>query len=678
MIPRLIEREELHLEASVAGLRERYTSGETQQTIHVWWARRPHSAMRALVMFSLLRENSGVSLADAFNPTKIDRVRAQLFAAYGRKPKVLDPFGGGGTIPFEASYLGAESYSMDTNAMAALIQNANLVYSAALRESGTMDLLRATGDRALSMLSESSAMLFPQRINNVMTYIWSYQVECAECSRTFSISKRPWLSKKKGRTTFHSTKADAPIVCDVGEPPASNWNGRNGSVCCPHCNAMRQATLKSTSDLMCAAVYSNGRPGKCFRPAQRADMPSETLLRKTEHGVLKRLQKRLPETQIPKWSGIINPSVYGMETHSDHLNRRQRCVMLLLIEALTTLHASNVKSHGFEIARFVTCALAGLIDQLVDWNSRLSMWIPQNEQVGRGLCGPGVAMLWDYAETDPVGKGPSNLHAKLDRIMRGVEALAGLPSAVNVKLGSAMELPYPEETFDAVITDPPYYDNVFYAPLADFIYPWKRLLLEDITPEFFKCDLTDGVNELVSSTIRAGSSEKAHARYCTMFNQALSEAARVLKKDGIFSLVYSHASVNGWSALVEAFQRSKFTVQSAQPLAIERKARPRAMTSEAVNTCIVFVSHLNGRKKKVTHDKAVELFKARLSLEFLNELRSLGWNESDAGIALFARLLTPLCNMAFSNLDIGALVIEAGALVSTVCPGFQLVNRRSL
>jgi putative DNA methylase len=342
---------------------------------------------------------------------------------------------------------------------------------------------------------------------------------------------------------------------------------------------------------------------------------------------------------------------------------------LLLIEAIKTLHESNVKTHGFEIARFVTCALSGLVDQLVDWNSRLSMWIPQNEQVGRGLCGPGVAMLWDYAETDPVMKGPSNLHAKLNRIVRGAEALKELPSPVKVSIGSAMDLPYPDGFFDAVITDPPYYDNVFYAPLADFIYPWKRMLLEDITPEFFKCELTDGDNELVSSTIRAGSSEKAHARYCTMLNRAITEIARVLRKDGIFSLVYSHASVNGWSALVEAFQRSNFTVQSAQPL---------AMTSEAVNTCIVFVSHLNGQKKIVTHNEAIGLVKARLNTDFLKELTSLGWSENDAGIALFAGCLIPLCNISFSNLNIRELVAKAGELVSTVCPGFKLVNRRSL
>ena len=46
---RLIDSGMLHYEASVAGYNERYKRGQTSHTVHVWWARRPHSAMRALV-----------------------------------------------------------------------------------------------------------------------------------------------------------------------------------------------------------------------------------------------------------------------------------------------------------------------------------------------------------------------------------------------------------------------------------------------------------------------------------------------------------------------------------------------------------------------------------------------------------------------------------------------------
>ena len=40
--------------------------------------------------------------------------------------------------------------------------------------------------------------------------------------------------------------------------------------------------------------------------------------------------------------------------------------------------------------------------------------------------------------------------------------------------GSATELPYPDDYFDAVFTDPPYYDNVNYSALSDFFYVWLK------------------------------------------------------------------------------------------------------------------------------------------------------------------------------------------------------------
>ena len=49
-----------------------------------------------------------------------------------------------------------------------------------------------------------------------------------------------------------------------------------------------------------------------------------------------------------------------------------------------------------------------------------------------------------------------------------------------VKQSSATELPYPDNYFDAVFTDPPYYDNVPYSYLSDFFYVWLKRSIGDI------------------------------------------------------------------------------------------------------------------------------------------------------------------------------------------------------
>ena len=59
-----------------------------------------------------------------------------------------------------------------------------------------------------------------------------------------------------------------------------------------------------------------------------------------ENKLLTALKMKLPETTLPRWSGIINPALYGMTTHADVFNPRQRVVILALLKAL---HEENEK-----------------------------------------------------------------------------------------------------------------------------------------------------------------------------------------------------------------------------------------------------------------------------------------------------------------------------------------------
>ena len=67
-----------------------------------------------------------------------------------------------------------------------------------------------------------------------------------------------------------------------------------------------------------------------------------------------------------------------------------------------------------------------------------------------------------------------------------------------VLIGSATELPYPDDYFDAVFTDPPYYDNVPYADLSDFFYVWLKRTIGDLYPELFATPLTPKYQNMVT------------------------------------------------------------------------------------------------------------------------------------------------------------------------------------
>lgn len=689
---RLIDDGTLHYEASIAGFAERYRRGETPQTVNVWWARRPHSAMRSLVFACLCKDRSSeahsvmnsLSTVSASSPMVISAARAYL-SNYHSRPRVLDMFGGGGTIAYEAASLGADVFSIDSNELAVFNQKAILEYPQRVAPSHFLYHVEQSGKRILKKLTALTEDLFPHR-KTTFAYFWTYSTKCQECGYQFFLSKRPWLSRKNGRRialTFSNRHDSQQASISEVSPkylhhPA--WTGRNGTIECPRCKRTAKRRIQDCRDELVAVAQQAPSKGKHFISAYDDAMPSRELLLARESAMLSELKMSLPSSSVPEWSGIVNPSLYGIRTHSDFLNLRQRTVLLCLIHCLDHEFDFLAKSVSVDLARAVVSLLTGLVDQLVDWNCRLSMWIPQNEQVGRAFCGPGIAMLWDYAETDPVSDGPSNLWSKLNRIISGSRAIAGLETPCAVRQAFAQELPFEDKNFEAIVTDPPYYDNVYYNALADFFFAWKRPLIAKISPDLSKNAQTNSSRELVASKFRSGHPVKAHLDYCRELGLAIKEAERVLKDDGVFALLYSHSSLQGWDALVKAYRPTGLRITSVQPLSIERKQRPRAMTSEAVNTCVAFVSHKSIQKKD---SEDIETLCKQLSSAVTvlrDSLIKAGWREHDVAIACYSQgvaLLSNVSSVFGVETDLDALRRFA-LVVQESFPTFRVTGRKSL
>ena len=117
-------------------------------TLHLWWARRPLAAARAVIWASLVDDPSG---DPSLSPVEQDAERERLFRILERlvkwensnnadvlaearaeidrcfpdgPPPILDPFAGGGSIPLEAQRLGLTALAGDLNPVAVLINKA--------------------------------------------------------------------------------------------------------------------------------------------------------------------------------------------------------------------------------------------------------------------------------------------------------------------------------------------------------------------------------------------------------------------------------------------------------------------------------------------------------------------------------------------------------------------------
>ncbi len=695
---RLIDSGALHFEASSAGFSERYRRGETSHTVHVWWARRPHCAMRALVFATVCKDRSAAAaqilnelVSPKISAAVLKTAKRYMVKGYKQTPRLLDMFGGGGTIPFESNLLGIDTYSIDINELSVFIQKCNMIYSKAVN---IEDIIKNSGDKILNSLKAKTDWLFPLRKkynDEVFGYLWTYSINCPHCAYKMFLIKRPRLAKKKSKNLAFIISNGAQSQQIKIEATGDNfnftgvWAKRGGSVKCPGCNkTIEGLNIKNCKDELISLIQKKSAAGKLFLPAEDNAVPALKDIIKTEKKLLKKMGCKLPESKLPRWSGIVNPSLYGIDTHADFLNPRQRLLLLYLIDELRAEYDSLFELLGADIARLAIGLLSALIDQLIDWNCRLSMWIAQNEQVGRAFCGPGIAMLWDYAETDPLLNGPANLGDKLNRIVAGVKSFAPAPgcgpadecacgngddydrdcgrvrghkpvhssdegynavNTVHIQQAQAQDLPFRDSFFDAIVTDPPYYDNIFYSALADFFYAWKRLLLIKIEPELFAKPATDNNDELVASSFRSKTPALAHHKYCVQLQKALNQGARVLKTTGVMSFVYSHSSINGWLAFIQAFRNSPFIITSIQPLNIERKQRPRAVASDAVNTCITFICRKSKLEKRETKIGDLKLKLNEIINEFcLPLVKKENWSEQDIALASFANAVGIISN----------------------------------
>ncbi len=101
-----------------------------------------------------------------------------------------------------------------------------------------------------------------------------------------------------------------------------------------------------------------------------------------------------------------------------------------------------------------------------------------------------------------------------------------------------------DASIDVVVMDPPYYDNVMYAELSDFFYVWLKRTAGHVFPELFRRQLTDKDNEAVANRARfqgqKGAKALAGRDYQERMAAIFKECRRVLKPDGIMTLMFTH------------------------------------------------------------------------------------------------------------------------------------------
>jgi adenine-specific DNA methylase len=249
-----------------------------------------------------------------------------------------------------------------------------------------------------------------------------------------------------------------------------------------------------------------------------------------------------------------------------------------------------------DIAKVILVYLALILGRLADKCANLVVYNSYGEKIEHVFGRTALPMVWDFVELNVFSQANGDWFRQTEWVIRYLKNNSWKAiSNASVRQESATNLNYSDNYFDAVITDPPYYDNVPYADLSDFFYIWLKRVLGNIYPNLFSTPLTPKKSEIVANK---GRQQNPREFFENQLSKAFQEIYRVLKPNGIAIFVYAHKSITGWRTMLEALIQSGFTITSSWPINTEMRTRLRAQTSAALASSIYLVCRKTGQQEK--------------------------------------------------------------------------------
>jgi putative DNA methylase len=611
-------------------------------TLHLWWARRPLAAARAVLWSSLVDDPS--AHPDKF-PTEEDQAaeRRRLFdilerlvpweastdenvlaearaeilkSCDGELPKILDPFGGGGTIPLEALRLGLPSYSGDLNPVAVLIQRTMLeipnrfaglapvhpdVSDSRTVWKGAEGLaadVQAYGEWMQEEAQRRIGNLYPDATMadgtkaTPIAWIWARTVKSPDPSWPGHVPLvRSWeLRRKPGKPSIwiepivdHERKSISYKIRHEGVAP-EGLIGRQGGIC-----------LVTGSKISLSYIREEGRAGRhgvVLMAVVCESKNGRVYVSPTLNDLVEVDSSRIELGPIPNNPRDFKTPNYGMLNWEDLFTARQELALRTFSELLdevrtrVEIDATNLSSDVTRLrnggsgktayADAVITYLAFVIDKCADYWCSICTWNSPGEKMRNVFGRQAIPMTWDFAETNPFSSSSGNWMAMVNWTSKALGKLPTNNFALTMQRDARARI---TEVGKCVIsTDPPYYDNIGYADLSDFFYVWLRKNVKNIWPDECATLLTPKVDELIADSYRAGSKAAANKHFELGMEGVFSNAAKNCDERYPATVFYAFKASEseekgnistGWETFLTGLLNSGFAVTATWPIRTE-------------------------------------------------------------------------------------------------------------
>ncbi|MGH8933128.1 MAG: DUF1156 domain-containing protein [Egibacteraceae bacterium] len=625
-------------------------------TLHLWWARRPLAACRAVLFASLVDDPSAhpdqfpteeaqkvererlfeiierlVKWENTTNEDVLEEARAEIMRSCdGNPPPIYDPFCGGGSIPLEAQRLGLEAHASDLNPVAVLITKAlieippkfagqppvhpdggRLKSTATWKGAqGLAEDVRYYGKWMRDEAERRIGHLYPKVTlppehgggdATVIAWLWARTVKSPNPAwdgpmplvRSFA------LSTKKGKETWVQPIVDREnkqIRFEIRTGPGcpEGTVGRGGAVC-----------LATGTPVPLSYIREEGKAGRMGAQlmtivaagrGRRIYLPPNE-----EHERIARSAVPpgdVPSADLPHDPRNIWVTAYGLTKHY-HLFTDRQLVALCTFSDLVGEVCERVTGGDAEYGNAVATYLGLSASKSAVFHCSLARWRKGEDKSAPAFGRQAIPLVWDFAEVHPFAGAGGDWFG----VVSGAASLLDrLPARGLTRLHQLDAVDLTPDCPVVYATDPPYYDNISYANLSDFFYVWLRRSLKGIYSDLFSTLLVPKTQELVAEPYRHGGDGAAAKKHFEVGIGAAFKRMR-LTQAHIFPLTIIYAFKQaesdgkgtvstGWETMLEGLLQADLVVNGTWPLRTEGATRMRGMASNALASSIALVCRL--------------------------------------------------------------------------------------
>ena len=458
-----------------------------------------------------------------------------------------------------------------------------------------------------------------------VAYLWARTVTCKYCRATLPLLKTRWLCKKDRKRVLLTMNArtDPPgVVFSVqNDVPQIGGNAaqrrehdkrigagtmsRTGATCpsCGMITTMEDVRFEGRAgrlDAVMTAVVVDGPNGKEYRlPTEHERAVAEVSEERLQE-LYAEIPFGLPDDPLPSKEALgFRVPLYGFNTWRKLFTNRQLFVVGYFILILRRM-MQEPKNWPKGWCEGLIANLALVIDRLADYSSAVCSWHNSGEKLRNTFGRFALPIVWDYTEVNPLSDTSGNFHGALEwvfKVCQHLQQSVDSTQKAQCVLGSAITSS--TDSFDLIVTDPPYYDAIPYSDLMDFFYVWLRRsvrgLSEDVDDAFAdqlgpKWDHDAGDGELIDDSSRFGGDKAQSKRnYEDGMADAFKSCHAKLRDDGRLVVVFANKQPDAWETLVAALIRAGFVVDGSWPIQTEMGNRNRAIASSALSSSVWIV-----------------------------------------------------------------------------------------